>query len=121
MDSNKNAWKWCFDNYKIVKIIRASERISFQRKSNRYNRGLTISKEAFLNMDDITLTPGRKIELEPNVVLMNDLPKRISLIKYCVTHDGKKCEGGLFNFSLKEWCYFWNKLRGEIAAKLQNM
>ena len=119
MENDK--WKWCFDNYKIVKIIKTSERISFQRKGNRYNRGVTISKEAFFKIDDITITPGCQIELEKNVVLMNDLPKRICLIKYCMTCDGKKCEGGLFNFTLKEWFHFWNTLREQIVKKLHDL
>jgi len=117
---NKKQYKWSFDSYKVVKIIKASEKVSFQRKGNAYNRGITISKDAFYKMDDVTLTPGLKIELEPNVVLSN-YGNRISMVKYCLTHDQKRCEGGFFNFTSKEWLYFWDNLRGKIKQGLQNM
>lgn len=122
MDNNsKTQYKWSFDPYKVVKIIKASEKVSFQRKgSGVYNRGITISKDAFYKMDDVTLTPGLHMELEPNVVIIN-YGSRISLVKYCMTKDNKRCEGGFFNFTTKEWFYFWNNLRGKVKDAFQNM
>ena len=54
MDDRKQ-YKWLFDNYKVVKIIKSSEKVSFQRKGNTYNRGITISKDAFYKIDDVNL------------------------------------------------------------------
>ena len=112
-------FKWAFDDYKVVKIIQTSQRVTFQRKG-KYTRGITISKEAFYKMDDVTLTPGLHMELEPNVVLIN-YGNRISLVKYCMTKDDKRCEGGFFNFTTKEWLYFWNDLRGKLKDAFENM
>ena len=117
---NKRQFKWSFDNYKVVKIIKTSEKVSFQRKGNAYNRGITISKEAFYKMDDVTLTPGLHMELEANVTLIN-YGNRISLVKYCMTKDEKRCEGGFFNFTTKEWLYFWNDLRGKLKDAFEKM
>lgn len=109
---NSSDTKWNFNTYKQVKIIKTSNRISFQRKGN-YTRGLTISKDAFHNMDDVTITSGRRIQLEPEVWLINH-GKEITLVKYCMTHDKKRCEGGYFVFTLKEWNYFWTIIRQHI-------
>ena len=71
-------------------------------------------------MEDVTIRPGLKIELEPNVMLINQ-GSRIMLVKYCMTHDQKRCEGGLFNFTVKEWHFFWDTLRKEVGTALQEM
>ena len=93
------------------------DRIAFQRKGNKYTRGVTLSKNAFLKLVDVSIIPGMKLELEPNVVLSN-LGKRIQLIKYCLTRDMKKCDGGFFYFTLSEWQHFWNKLQPAILERL---
>ena len=80
-------------------------------------RGVTLSKRAFLNMVDVTINPGMKVELEPNCVLSN-LGKRVHLVKYCLTQDKKKCEGGFFYFTLTEWQHFLKKLRPAILERL---
>ena len=109
--------KWYFNDYKLIKVFGVNDRIAFQRKGNKYARGVTLSKRAFYNIVDVSITPGMKVELEPNVVLSN-LGKRIQLIKYCLTRDMKKCDGGFFYFTLSEWQYFLNKLQPAILERL---
>ena len=109
--------KWYFNDYKLIKVFGTNDRIAFHRKGNHYTRGVTLSKDAFLNIIDVTITPGMKVELEPNVFLSN-LGKRIQLIKYCLTRDNKRCDGGFFYFTLSEWQYFLNKLRPAIMERL---
>ena len=111
--------KWVFNDYKIVKVIGAAkDRIAFQRKGNKYTRGLSISKDAFMKMEDVTITPGMKIELEPNVFLSH-YGKSINLLKVCHSTDSKQCNGGFFSFTLREWQQFWTKMRQDIIAFLQ--
>ena len=100
---------WTFDDYKVIKVIARNERIAFQR-IGKYVRGLSISKNAFLKMDDVTIVPGTRMELEPNVWLIN-YGKSINLVKYCVSKDGKQCDGGFFTFTPKEWNHFWTIIR----------
>ena len=115
--SDNDRWKWYFDDYKLVKIFGKDHRITFQRKG-KYTRGITISKEAFKKMMDVSITPTAQLELEKNVFLKN-LGNRIQLIKYCLTRDAKRCEGGFFYFTNKEWQQFVLKLRPQILEALQ--
>ena len=115
MTSIVNTRKWYFDNYKVIKMIGVN-RIAFQRKG-KYTRGCTITVDGFDKMEDVSIVPSMKMELENNVVLSNQ-GKFIQLVKYCMTRDGKRCEGGLFNFILKEWQYYWNVLRVKIRKQL---
>ena len=110
--------KWYFSDYKVIKVFGRDDRIAFQRKGGKScTRGVTLSKRAFLNIEDVTITPGMKVELEPNIVLSN-LGKRIHLVKYCLTQDNKKCDGGFFYFTLMEWQHFLNKMRPAILKRL---
>ena len=111
--------KWYFNDYKVIKVFGKDDRIAFQRKGRKYTctRGVTLSKRAFLNIVDVTITPGMKVELEPNCVLTN-LGKRVHLVKYCLTRDNKKCDGGFFYFTLTEWQNFLNKMRPAILERL---
>ena len=110
--------KWLFDSYKVIKIFGPTDRIAFQRKHSKYTRGLSISKDAFLKMEDVTITPGMRIELERNVWLSN-YGNQIHMVKYCLTRDNKRCDGGFFSFTPKEWAYFWNTLRVAILRELE--
>ena len=111
--SASNGGKWTFSDYKIVKLMGPSKnRLGFQRKG-KCTRGLSITKDAFLKMEDVTLTPGGRIALEPNVWLIN-YGKHVNLIKYCHTKDGLQCNGGLFQFTPKEWMQFWTVMRRSI-------
>ena len=113
-----NDGKWTFDEYKVIKVIGAAkDRIAFQRKG-KYTRGVSISKDAFMKMEDVTLTPGMEMILEDHLHLKN-AGKSIYLIKYCKTRDNKQCEGGFFSFTPKEWMVFWTKLRKPIIDYLQ--
>ena len=111
--------KWYFNDYKVIKVFGKDDRIAFQRKGSKftYTRGVTLSKRAFLNIEDVTITPGMKVELEPNCVLTN-LGKRVHLVKYCLTRDKKRCDGGFFYFTLMEWQNFLNKMRPAILECL---
>lgn len=109
--------KWYFNDFKLIKVFGVDDRVAFQRKGNKYMRGVTLSKHAFLNMVDVTIKPDMKVELEPNCVLSN-LGKRVHLVKYCLTRDTKKCEGGFFYFTLMEWQHFLKKLRPAILERL---
>ena len=112
--SEKN--KWYFDDYKVIKVFGKNDRVAFQRKG-RYARGVTISKDAFRKLTDVSITPNYRLEIEKNTFIYN-LGKRIQLIKYCLMKDMQRCEGGFFNFTEKEWQYFWNTLQPKILAHL---
>ena len=114
--SSTNKSKWFFNDYKRIKLFGRDNRIAFQRKG-KYTRGCTITKEAFGAMDDVSLIPNMKIELDKNIFLINQ-GNRIIMVKYCMTSDGKQCDGGFFPFTSKEWQYFWTKLRAKINSKL---
>lgn len=104
--------KWLFNTVKQVKVSRNKQRVLFQRKGN-YVRGLSISKEAFLRMEDVTIKPDMRIELEPNVWLIN-YGTDITLVKYCFTQDKQRCDGGFFKFTPMEWSFFWTHIRKEV-------
>ena len=107
--------KWVFNDYKLIKIIGAAkDRVAFQRKG-KYTRGLSISKDAFMKMEDVTITPGMKIEVEPNVFLSH-YDKSINLLRLCHSADSKQCNGGFFSFTLKEWQQFWTTIRVAIIG-----
>jgi len=103
---------WNIGEKKIVKLMK-NGRVAFQQQKGRYNRGLSLSKDAFLKMEDVSITPATRIELEPNVWLIN-YGQCIQLVKYCLTKDQKRCDGGIFFFTPKEWMMFWNKTQQQI-------
>ncbi len=109
--------KWLFNDYKQIKIFGKDHRIAFQRKG-KYVRGVSISEEALLKMDDVSIEAGMRLQLEANVWLTN-YGNCIQITKYCVTHDGKFCSGGFFIFTLAEWTSFWNELRQSILTYLK--
>lgn len=111
-----NNGSWTFNDYKVIKVIDRNGRIAFQRKG-KYIRGLSISKEAFFKMEDVTIVPGKRMELESNVWLIN-YGNSINLVKYCLSGDGKQCDGGFFAFTPKEWIDFWMKIRSGIINYL---
>lgn len=115
--SKEDNKKWFVNGFKTVKILGSKTgRVAFQRK-NKYTRGLSISKEAFLKMVDVTILPGDSLELEPNVFL-KDYGNSVHMVKYCLTSDKKRCDGGFFSFTPKEWNYFWTKLRPKVLEQL---
>ena len=110
--------KWFINNFKTIKIVNKNDRVIFQRySSHKYCRGLSISKDAFLKMTDITIVPGDSLELETNVYL-KDYGNQVCLTKYCFSRDNKRCNGGFFSFTPKEWIYFWTNIRGSIVECL---
>ena len=111
---NNNNDRWLKKKEKEIKVIPSTQRLSF-RRTGKYRRGLTISKDAFYKMDDVTITPGMRIELEPNVWLIN-YGVHINLVKYCMTADNKRCDGGFFSFKPSEWRDFWTNIRPKIMA-----
>ena len=69
----KNDWKevevkWTVNDIKEIHDTKGNKRLAFQRKG-AYIRGLTITKEAFDKMEDVTISAGMRIELQPNVCL----------------------------------------------------
>lgn len=109
--------KWSLSNCKILTVLYEDARIAFQRVG-LYTRGLTISRDAFEKMEDVTIIPGMQLELESNTWLLNH-GNRIHMVKYCLTRDNKKCDGGFFSFTPKEWMYFWNTIRLEIIKAFE--
>lgn len=117
ISTSLNNGKWSFNDYKVVKVLGPTkDRIAFQRKG-KYTRGLSISRNAFLKMEDVTIVPGMEMELEPNIYLKHH-DKSINLVKYCETSDHKRCDGGFFSFTTKEWIYFWTTMRKAIIEYL---
>ena len=104
--------KWLFNDVKQVKVSPNKQRVLFQRKG-KYIRGLSISKEAFSRMEDVTIKPGMRIEVETNVWLSN-YGKDITLVKYCLTRDNKRCDGGFFQFTPQEWSFYWRHIRKKV-------
>lgn len=108
---------WTISSDKFVKVFGKYGHITFKKMtksdSNHRSRGVTISKDAFLRMDDVTIVPASYVELEKNVVLKN-YESKIQLTKYCFSSDDKRCDGGLFFFTPSEWLYFWNTIRPNI-------
>lgn len=87
--------------------IRATNNgVNFKRRQGKRFRSLYIPFEAFNKMEDITKLPVRCLELSPNIALVN-LGDRIHLVKYCTSRDGKRCNAGLFMFSMDDWQAFW--------------
>ena len=109
--------KWYFRDYKLIKVFGKDNRVAFQCKGTAYTRGVTLSKAAFLKIEDVTIVPGMRLELESNCVLAN-LGKRIQLIRYCFTRDKVRCHGGFFYFTLPEWQHFLHKIRPAIMERL---
>ena len=63
--------KWTMDDNKVIKVIGAlKNRVAFQW-TGKYTRGISISKEAFMKMEHVTITPGMELNLEDNVYLKN--------------------------------------------------
>ena len=113
--------RWTISSDKFVKMFGKYGHITFKRMtkndSNHQSRGVTISKDAFLRMDDVTLVPGSYVDLEKNVVLTN-YGSKIQLTKYCFSKDDKRCDGGFFFFTPSEWFYFWNTIRPNIIKSV---
>lgn len=110
---NNECGKWHFNDYKKVKVFgKRFPRIAFQR-NGKYSRGVSLSIGGFSKMEDVSITPGMRVELEPNVFLTNN-GNHVHLVKYCMTDDQKRCDGGFFSFTPKEWMYFWTCIRSEV-------
>jgi len=107
---------WSIADNKIMKLMK-NGRIGFYQCKGQYNRGLSLSIDGFSKMEDVTISPATRIELEPNVWLIN-YGSHIQLVKYCLTKDQKRCDGGIFFFTPKEWIMFWTKTRQQIQTSL---
>lgn len=107
---------WEISDNKSVKIFGKACRVIFNRVTNSV-RGLSMSRQAFLRMEDVTIAPDSRLELDPEVWLIN-YGTRIHLVKYCLTHDEKRCNGGFFHFTPKEWTTFWNVIRPKMLEFL---
>ena len=68
-------------------------------------------------MEDVTVVPGTRIELESNVWLIN-YGTDVNLVKYCMTADGKQCDGGFFTFKPCEWRDFWTNMRPKLMDSI---
>ena len=108
---------WLLSDHKKIKLFGGKkQRIAFQR-NGKYSRGISLSLDGFLKMEDVSLVPKMRLELEPNVFLTN-YGNHMHLVKYCITHDEKRCEGGFFSFTPSEWMHFWNDIRWKIIETL---
>ena len=108
---------WTIGDNKTVKIFGKAQRVMFNR-STTYDRGLSMTRQAFLRMTDVTIKPNTRVELDPEVWLIN-YGTRIHLVKYCLTHDEKRCNGGFFYFTPKEWMNFWTVIRPKMLQILK--
>ena len=113
-------WDISENGKKVISLLRNGTRISFQRKgvSGNCSRGLTISGEAFRKMEDVTIEPSLSIEIDKNVFLSN-YGNRVNLTKYCTTRDSKRCEGGFFYFTPKEWQRFFPTIRNKVLERIE--
>lgn len=108
--------KWYFDNCKWIKVFGENKRIAFQRKGHNV-RGVTITEDSFRNLEDVSITPTFRREIEKNTWIYNN-GNWIQIVKYCTSKDTTRCEGGFFNLTPKEWQYFWNTMRPKIINYL---
>ena len=108
---------WNISTIKKVKLLPRTLRVLFQRQMTNSMRGVSISSEAFAKMDDVSIAPLMSLELENNVILKND-GDRIHLVKYCTSFDDKRCTGGQFFFTPKEWQVFWNEIYNQIDQQI---
>lgn len=108
--------KWYFDNCKLIKVFGKNKRIAFQRKGHHV-RGVTITEDSFRNLEDVSIIPSFRKEIEKDTCIYN-IGSRIQIVKYCMSKDECRCEGGFFNFTPKEWYYFWNTMRPKIMNYL---
>ena len=106
--------EWPISNKKAVTIRGSGHRVVF-KWIGKYNRYVSVSREVFDAMDDVSITSGMRLKLNNNVELVN-YGTVIRLIKFCTSRDGKQCEGGFLNFSPSEWQYFWIELRPKIYS-----
>lgn len=113
---SQGIWRFGDECNKMVKILGHGKRIAFQRCGKRI-RGLSISKDAFLKMEDVTLSPGLRMELESDIFLTN-YGNHVHLVKYCLTSYGEPCDGGFCSFTLSEWNHFWNVIRKSVLEYL---
>ena len=110
--------EWLIAKNKCVRIYSSQKKLHFLHyNASGRNHGLTISKDAFLKMEDVSISPGSSLMLESNVFLSN-YAHTIKLTKYCFTRDKQRCDGGFFLFTEAEWQAFWTKIRLDIQAKL---
>lgn len=94
------------DSNRVIKMKTRPNQIIFERKQGKYFRRLLLTPESYNKMEDVSLMPNMRVDLDRNISLIN-FGNRIQLIKYCTSGDGKRCEGGFFTFTLNEWQTFW--------------
>lgn len=118
----ENIKRWSISSEKYVKVFGKRGNVTFQKMTkndlNHRSRGVTISKDAFLKMDDVSFAPASHVNLDKNIVLTN-YGRNIRLTKYCFSTDNKQCDGGLFLFTPIEWSYFWNTIQPKIVERLK--
>ena len=56
MDRRKGKGKWYFNDHKVEKLL-GKGRVTFQGKTNKYTRRVTISHKAFRKLGDVTINP----------------------------------------------------------------
>ena len=116
---NNNRWIIARDKY--VKVFAKCGKVTFQRLTkkdlNHRSRGVTLTKDAFLKMDDVSIAPASHVNLDKNIVLTN-YGRTIQLTKYCFSKDNKQCDGALFFFTPSEWSHFWNGIRSNIIKRI---
>lgn len=115
--STRNRNQWAVGDSATVKVWPRSQTITFLRKIRggraAPHRGIRISKAALEAMEDVSLIPSHTIILEKNVEL-DYFARAIKLVRYCVSKDGHRCDGGFVIFSEQDWQSFWNNIRPAI-------
>lgn len=107
---------WRLSDNKTIKLFQSKfTRVAFQKTTQgKPSRGLSISKEAFCRLHNMTTDiydaldykpKSPQVQLDDNVFLIF-YSNHVKLTRYCTTRDNKKCDAAFFIFNGDEWVNF---------------
>ena len=107
---------WRLSDKKTIKLFPSKNaRVAFRKAAhNNTSRGLSISKEAFrrLHQLSIEICDGTDYKPKSREVLLDDnlylkfYTNQVKMTRYCMTRDKKQCDGSFFLFDNDEWVNF---------------
>ena len=114
--------QWAISPHKFIRLFGRQGKLAFRRMTpndvHHCSRGVTLTQQAFHRMDDVSITPTARVNLDERVILTN-YGRHIQVTKYCYSFDNKQCDGGIFFFTPSEWQYFWTKIYPKIVDRIK--
>ena len=109
-----NEGKWICDDYKVLTAVNNSH-VIFHLKGDKYRQSaISISKDAFFKMEDVSIVPGMRNVLEPQLWI-ESFGKFVRMVKLYLNRETMEwCNDEQFAFTPKEWNYFWTSVRPNI-------